>query len=103
LPTPQPDVGRIEPADNPLQPEQLGVGDERQPDIVLPGLHLQVRVPLHQLDHVPTMSLHDAVHISPGHPQADQHLDDKLIPRRRNIAGRRAKPAIQLGGPGRGD
>ena len=100
---PQPGVGRIQPADDPIQAEHLGVGDERQPDIVLCGLRLQAPVPLHQLDHVPPVDLHDVVHISPGHPQADQHLDDKLIPRRRDVAGRGAKPAVQLGTPGRGD
>ena len=99
----QPGVGRIQPADDPIQAEHLGVGDERQPDIVLCGLRLQAPVPLHQLDHVPPVDLHDVVHISPGHPQADQDLDDKLIPRRRDVAGRGAKPAVQLGTPGRGD
>ena len=78
-------------------------GDERQPGIVLCGLRLQAPVPLHQLDHVPPVDLHDVVHISPGHPQADQHLDDKLITRRRDIARRCAKPALQLRTAGLGD
>ena len=99
----QPGVGRIQPADNSLQPEQLGVGDKSQPDILLRGLRLQVPVPLHQLDHVPPVDLHDVVHISPGHPQADQHLDDELIPRRRQVAGRGAEPALQLRTAGLGD
>ena len=100
---PQAGVGRIQPAGNPLQPEQLGVGDEPHGDIVLCRLRLHPPVPLHQLDHVPPVGLHDVVHIRPGHPQADQHLDDKLIARRRNVTGGSAKPACQLSAASLGD
>ena len=36
----EPGVGRVKPPDNTLQPEQLGVGDERQADIVRRCLRL---------------------------------------------------------------
>ena len=89
----QADVGGIEPADDRFEPEQLGIGDERQRDVVLAGLRLDPRVALHDLDHVPAMHLQDLVDVGPGDLQRDQHLDHELVARGRHELGRGAKPA----------
>ena len=62
----QANVGGIEPADDGLQPEELGVDDERQRHVVLSGRGLDLRIPLHDLDHVPAVHLQDLVDVGPG-------------------------------------
>ena len=43
-------VDAVEPADQRVEPEQLGVGDEQEAELVVAGVLLQPRVLLHQLE-----------------------------------------------------
>ena len=92
----QADVGGVEPADDRLEPEELGIGDERQRHVVLAGGRLDLGVALHDLDHVPAVHLQDLVDVGPGDLQGDEHLDHELVARGRHELGRGAKPVGQL-------
>jgi hypothetical protein len=69
----QADVGGIEPADDPLEPEELGISDERQRHVVLRRLRLDPRVALHDLDHVLAVHLQELVDIDPRDLQGNEH------------------------------
>ena len=99
----QADISGVEPADDRLQPEELGVGDQRKRHVVLCSLGLDPGVALHDLDHLPAVHLQDLVHVDPGDLEGDEHLDHELIARRRDEVRRRAKPVRQLVGAGGGD
>ena len=85
-------VDGVEPADHRVEPEQLGVDDERELDVVLVRVLLQPGVLLHQLDEVPAVGLHELRDVDIGEPQRDEHLDDELVARRRGRLGRGAQP-----------
>ena len=89
-------VGGIEPADDRFEPEELGVGDERQRHVVLLRRRLDLRVALHGLDHVPAVHLQELVDVDPGDLKRNQHLDHELVARGRHEVGRGAKPVGQL-------
>ena len=96
----QADVGGVEPADDRLEPEELRIGDERDRDVVLSRSRLDLRVALHDLDHMAAMHLQDLVHVRPGHLEGHQHLDHELVARRRDEVGRSSKPVARaLGSP----
>ena len=99
----QADLGCIEPADDRLEPEELGIGDERQRDVVLPGSCLDLCIALHDLDHVATMRLQDLVDVGPRNLEGHQHLDYELVTRGRHEVGWRPKPVGQLARAGGSD
>jgi hypothetical protein len=84
-------VGRIEPADDRLEPEQLGVAE---PDF-RSSLPAPTRVALHDLDHVPTIPA-DLVDVDPRNLESDEHLDHELVARGRHEVRRGTKPVGQL-------
>ena len=49
-----------------VEPEHLGVDDQREADVVLGRVLLEARVLLHQLDQVPAVHLHDVAHVDAG-------------------------------------
>jgi hypothetical protein len=93
----------VEPADDSFEPEELGVGDERQRHVVLSGPRLDPGIALHDLDHVTAVHLQDLVDVDPWDLEGDEHLDHELVPRRRHQLGRRAKPGSQIVLAGRRD
>jgi hypothetical protein len=100
---PRPDVGSVEPADNRLEPEQLGVRDQRQRDVVRRRVRLDAGIALHDLDRVPPVDLQDLVDVDLWDLQGDQHLDHELVPWWRHEFGRGAQPAVELLSAGRRD
>ena len=70
----QPAVDGIEPADDRVEPEQLGVDDEGEPEVVLTLVLFQPGPLLHQLDEVPPVNLHDVLHVDARDPSADSTL-----------------------------
>jgi hypothetical protein len=99
----QADVGGIEPANDRFEPEELRIGDEHQRQVVFSCRRLDLRVALHDLDHVPAVDLQVLVDVGPRHLQGDQHLDHELVARGRHEVGRGAKPLGQLALAGRRD
>ena len=61
-------VGRVQPPHHRIQPEQLGVDDQGERQIVLRQVLLEAGPLLHQLDQVPAMDLDHLVHVDAGHP-----------------------------------
>src|SRR5262245_21837232 len=92
----QADVCRVEPADDRLEPEELRIGDERERDVLLGGLGLDLRIALHYLDRVPPVHLEDLVDVDAGDLQGYNHLDHELIAWRWHELGRRSKPIGEL-------
>ncbi len=95
-------VDAVEPADQRVEPEQLGIGDEQQAEVVVADILLEPGVLLHQLGQLPTVDLQEGGEIDLGEVQGDEHLDDQLVPRRRRHVRGRAEPGLEFLGPRRG-
>jgi hypothetical protein len=68
-------IGGVEPSDDSLQPEQLGIDDKRQSQILLGCFGLDMGVPLHHLDQMPPMGLYHLMHFNARYPHGHQYLD----------------------------
>ena len=93
---PQPRIRCVEPAHHGIEPEELGVGDKGQLQVVVGSLGLDVRAVLHRLDEVAAVHLQHLVEIDAGKPQAHQHLDDQLVARWELGVGRGVQPLRQF-------
>ena len=80
----QADIGGVKPADDRLEPEQLGVGDECQRHVVLGRSRLDLGVALHDFDRVPAVHLQDLENVDPRNLEGHQHLDHELVTRGRD-------------------
>ena len=95
-------IDAVEPADERVEPEQLGVGDEQEAELVVAGVVLEPGVLLHQLGQLPAVDLQEGGDVDLGEVEGDEHLDDELVPRRRRHVRGRAEPGLELVGPRRG-
>ena len=95
-------VDAVEPADQRVEPEQLGVGDEQEAELVVAGVLLEPGVLLHQLGQLPAVDLQEGGDVDLREVEGDEHLDDELVPRRRRHVRGRAEPGLELLGPRRG-
>jgi hypothetical protein len=98
-----PAVRGVEPADDGIETEQLGVDHQRQAHVGLGFVFLDPRPLLHQLHQVPAVHLDHLSHVGPRYPQRYQDLHHQLVARRRGHVRGRAQPPGQLLRPGRGD
>ncbi len=96
-------ISGVEPAHHGVEAKQLGIGDQRQLDIIVGGLGLDVRAVLHRLHEVAPVDLQHLVQVHAGQAQADQHLDDQLVAGRELGVRRRVQPTRQLPAAVRGD
>ena len=74
-------VGRVEPADDRVEPEQLGIDHQGEGQIEIGLVLLQMGPLLHQLHQVAAVHLDHVVDVDAGQAQGHQHLDDQLVTR----------------------
>ena len=67
-------VGRVEPADDGIQSEQFGIGDQGELEIEVSLVLFETRPLLHQLDEVAPVDLDDVVHVDPRNRSAERTL-----------------------------
>ncbi len=89
-------VGRVQPPDQRVEPEELGVDDQGEIEIEAGLVLLQTSPLLHQLDQVAAVHLHHLVHVDAGQSERHEDLDDELVAGRRGEVGRGAEPLGEL-------
>ncbi len=89
-------IGGVEPPDDRIQAEQLGVDHQREAQIEIGFVFLETRPLLHELHQIAAMHLNHVVDIDIGHPERHHDLDDQLVARRRGEVRWGAEPVRQL-------